>query len=796
MKSLYFILILNLYTFFALGQTVTVVDKTNSQAIEHVVITNGNLSVTTDINGKANISNFLKSDVLIFKHPFFKEFIISYNNLAELNFKIALSESILNLDEIVVSANRWEQNKREIPNKITSISASEIAFENPQTTADLLGISNQVFIQKSQMGGGSPMIRGFATNRILIVVDGVRMNNAIYRSGNLQNVISLDANSIENTEIIFGPGSVIYGSDAIGGVMDFHTLQAKLSSTDKLKFSGKVLSRYSSANNEKTGHADFNLAGTKWAFRSGISYSDYSDLKMGTKQHQEYIRPEYVAWINNQDSVVKNKNVNIQKFSAYNQIYLMQKIRFHPNKNWDINYGFHYSKLSDVSRYDRLIQYKNNQLKYAQWYYGPQKWMMNLLNVKYSKTTKLFNQAKFVLAYQDYEESRHDRKFKNDEIRERTEKVGILSVNFDFDKQLNTQSYLFYGIEAFTNKVNSTGQQRNIYTGNIEPYASRYPDNSNYSSFAGYLSFKNNFKEKFTFNAGIRYSQVQLKADFDTSFYKFPFNDIYINTGALTGSLGLVYRPDNSWQLNTNFSTGFRAPNIDDVGKVFDSEPGTVIVPNENLKSEYAYNVDFGIIKSIQDKVKIDISAFYTILTNAMVRRDFTFNGNDSIIYDGELSKVEALVNADEASVYGFQLSVYADITKILFFKSDLNYSKGKDKEGMPLRHVAPMFGSTHIILKAKKIYIDMYANYNGKISNNNLAPSEQSKTYMYATDSSGKPYSPGWFTANTKISYQINKFLQINAGVENILDLRYRPYSSGIVSAGRNFIFAVRAKF
>ena len=796
MKSLYFILILILHTVFALGQTVTVVDNTNLQPIEHVVIKSGNLSVTTDINGKASIRNFSKSNVLIFEHPFFKELIISYNNLEKQNFEIRLSESILNLDEIVVSANRWEQNKKEIPNKITSISASEVAFENPQTTADLLAMSNQVFIQKSQMGGGSPMIRGFATNRILIVVDGVRMNNAIYRSGNLQNVLSLDASSIENTEVIFGPGSVIYGSDAIGGVMDFHTLQAKLSSSEKIKFSGNVLSRYSTANKEKTGHVDFNIAGTKWAFRSSISYSDYSDLKMGTKQHEEYTRTEYVAWINKRDSIVKNKDVNIQKYSGYNQIYLMQKIRFHPNKKWDINFGFQYSKLSDVPRYNRLIQYKNNQLKYAQWYYGPQKWMMNSLNVKYSKTTKLFNQAKFVLAYQDYEESRHDRKFKNDEIRERTEKVGIINVNFDFDKQLNTQSYLFYGIEAFTNKVNSFGQQRNIYTGNIEPYASRYPDNSYYSSFAGYLNYKNNFNKKFTFNAGVRYSRVLLRADFDTTFYKFPFDDIYINTGALNGSVGLVYRPDNSWQLNTNLSTGFRAPNIDDVGKVFDSEPGKVIVPNEDLKPEYAYNLDLGLIKTIQDRFKIDISIFYTILTDAMVRRDFTFNGKDSIIYDGELSKVEALVNAGKATVYGFQLSIFADITKNLFLKSDLNYTKGKDEEGLPLRHVAPMFGSTHIILKAKKVSIDFYANYNGTITNKNLAPSEQSKSYMYATDSSGKPYSPSWFTANIKMSYQINKFLQINAGVENILDTRYRPYSSGIVSAGRNLIFALRAKF
>src|SRR5688572_16162673 len=133
------------------------------------------------------------------------------------------------LEGVVVSVNKWEQKLNEVPNKIVKISKSEILRNNPQTSADLLGQSGTVFIQKSQLGGGSPMIRGFATNRVLLVFDGVRMNNAIYRSGNLQNIISIDALSTQTAEVIFGPGSLIYGSDAIGGVMDFHTLEPRFS---------------------------------------------------------------------------------------------------------------------------------------------------------------------------------------------------------------------------------------------------------------------------------------------------------------------------------------------------------------------------------------------------------------------------------------------------------------------------------------------------------------------------------------------------------------------------------------
>jgi hemoglobin/transferrin/lactoferrin receptor protein len=128
---------------------------------------------------------------------------------------------------------------------------------------------------------------------VLIVVDGVRMNNAIYRSGNLQNVISLDASSLESAEVLFGPGSVIYGSDAIGGVMDFHTLTPRLSSDSNIRVGGNALARWSSANNEKTGHVDFNIGGEKWGFTTSLTYSDFDDLIMGSNGPDDYLRPEY-----------------------------------------------------------------------------------------------------------------------------------------------------------------------------------------------------------------------------------------------------------------------------------------------------------------------------------------------------------------------------------------------------------------------------------------------------------------------------------------------------------------------
>jgi len=795
MKFIYIIFLFFTISFSSFSQQVLVVDQADMQAIENVIIYSESQSEITNIEGYADISKFIDNEQIIFKHASYKDLHITYEKLKSLNFKVSLIESILNINEVVISASSWEQNKNEVPNRINIISKNTIALNNSQTAADLLKLSGEVFVQKSQLGGGSPMIRGFSANRVLLVVDGVRMNNAIFRSGNLQNVISIDANSIENSEIVFGPGSVIYGSDAIGGVMDFHTLRPKFSKDDSLRFLGNSMFRFSSANIEKTGHIDFNIYKKKFSCLTSISYSDFDNLKMGNVGNEQYTRPEYVDIIDGKDVVIKNLNGNIQKYSAYSQINLLQKFGFKPNQFLDINYAFHYSKTSDVPRYDRLLEYSDNKLKYAEWYYGPQEWIMNSALINYSKENKLFNYSKLTLAYQDYSESRHDRKFDKDEIRRRYENVKAYSVNLDFEKKFKKDAFLFYGTEVTLNKVYSSGKKINIFDATESLTASRYPNNSTYSSFAAYLSYKNNLSDILTLNSGLRYNRVYAYAQHDTMFYSFPFNEIELNTGAFNGSIGLVFRP-KTWQLSFNASSGFRAPNIDDMAKIFDSEPGSVVVPNDNLSPEFAYNVDFGIVKIINNKIKIDAAIFYTYLDNALIRKDFTFNGLDSIMYDAELSKVQAIVNKDNAVIYGFQIVLKIDISDNFDISSNYNYTKGFDAENLPLRHVAPSFGSTHLMYKSKRVKADFYTEYNSEISHSNLAESEIAKAHIYASDDNGNPYSPSWYTINFNTSMQINNIFSIKLGIENILNHRYRPYSSGIVAPGRNFIFSLNVSF
>ncbi len=783
-----------LFTVCSMAQTVIVVDAENKKPIEEVCLYSNEAVAISNKKGLADLSKFKIGSVVRLQHSTYvdKALVLSDRTMRD---TVELQSIVFPIDEVVVSANKWEQKAKEIPIKVVRIQTDAIQQSTAQTTADLLKSSNQVFIQKSQMGGGSPMIRGFAANRVLLVLDGVRLNNAIYRSGNLQNVINIDPNSLEETEVILGPGSVIYGSDAIGGVMDFHTIKPKFSTSEKLYTFLNYKNRFASASSETTNHADYNIGGERLSFAGSLSYSKFGDLKMGGHGYDSYLRPNYVIHKEGKDKIVENSNPEKQLYSGYNQFNSVQKVRYKVSENTDLSYGFHYTISSDIPRYDRLIQTKKGKLKYAEWYYGPQKLQVHTLNLQNRTINKFYDSFRVIAGYQHYEESRNDRKLHQTELRSRTEKLDIFTLNIDAEKRFNDNVQFFYGAEYTHDKVGSTGFKKNIKEHTKKDIASRYPDNSIQWSMAFYGDLKWKFTDNWTLNTGMRYSHSWITAELDRKYYVFPFDNLDMNTGAVNGCIGVSHETSNDWLFKLNATTGFRAPNIDDVAKVFDSEPGKVVVPNKNLKSEYIYSLELNISKKIEDNFYFDFNMFYSYLDNAMTRADYIFNGQDSILYDGEMSQVQAIVNCDNAKVWGMSILAMTKLTDKLMLKGQVNYTKGEYKDSSPVRHVPPTFGTLELNYKTKRIESKLSAEYNGEISYKNLAESERSKAYLYPKDNDGNPYSPEWVTLNWYNNINITRYLALNFAIENILDKRYRPYSSGICAPGRNFIVGVRIK-
>ena len=786
----------------AIAQKIQVLSQQTGEAIPGVALFNKDKSKSaiTNFDGFADISSFNQYERITFQHIAHAALWQTKSQILTANGQVFLITDASSLDEVVLSVSKFGQKKRDIPQQIVSVTSDDVLFRNPQTAADLLQSSGQVYVQKSQLGGGSPLIRGFSTNRLLIAVDGVRFNTAIFRGGNVQNIISIDPFAVARTEVILGPGSVVYGSDAVGGVMNFYTKKPVFSFKQGTTFSGNTTLRYATANKEKTGHFDFNIGAKKWAFLTSVTYSDFDNLRMGSHGPDDYLRTQYVETLNGVDTVVQNQNPKIQRPTAYSQINTMQKVRYMPNNNWNFDLGLFYTTTTDYPRYDRLIRTSNDTLRSAVWDYGPQQWFSGNLQIQNTpQTNTFFDKSAFTLSFQHFTESRSDRDFGASFLYKTQEKVAAYTTAWDFEKKIK-KAKLNYGVEYIFNKVGSRGLKTDILTGTSQQDVSRYPDGSSWQSLAGYMSTQFALAENISFLGGLRYSHIIVAAQFDTSLFALPFTEATINTGALTGTAGVTWNPNQTLGWRLNFGTAFRAPNIDDIGKVFDSEPGSVVVPNPDLKPEYAYNGDLGVSLNFENKIKLDFAGFYTILEDALIRRDFSLDGESQIVYQGELSTIQAIQNASRAQVYGFEAGLEFAFSKAVKLSSQYNITKGfaQDQQGtkQALRHAAPAFGNTHIVYKKEKLTLDVFAVYNGQFDFEDLAPSQQNNAFLYAADQNGNPYAPKWYTLNFSGQYKFSKAFQLTATLENITDQRYRPYSSGLSAPGRNLILAATYTF
>jgi hemoglobin/transferrin/lactoferrin receptor protein len=786
------------------SQKVMIVDKSTLQPIENAVISSGQdskISVTTDVSGQADISSLKEAATININAEGYLDKTTTYKSLESAKFIFALTDKNYSTDEIIVSTTKFGLDKSTQPQDIEVISSSEISFMNQPTTAELLSNTGEVLVQKSQLGGGSPIMRGFEASRVLIMVDGIRFNNAIFRAGHLQNVLRIDENILAGVEMVFGPGSSIYGSDALGGTMNFYTKNPMLSLNNKTLFKAGAYGRFSSAYTEKTGHLDLNVGAKKIAFLGSFTFSDFGDLKQG-KNTSPFLKgvwdkEYYVERINGRDTVLVNDDKNKQKPTAYHQYDGMAKILFQQSKNISHTVSFRYSNTSDIPRYDRLTEVSGSGVpRSAEWYYGPEKWMLGSYSLNLRSMKTFFSDANLVLAYQDIEESRHNRNFQNKFRTDRTEKVKVYSAGLDLNKKLKNNDVSF-GLEFQYNDVKSEAQKVNVDTDSIAAQSTRYPvDGSRMTTFAGYLTDNWRVHKFVNVNAGVRFSHVSLNADFlDTTFFKFPYTKIEQSQNAITGNLGFTVNPGYGWRAALLGATGFRAPNVDDLAKVFESTAGGyVVVPNPDLKPEYVYTGELTLSKIFDNRIKIEGNAYYSMIKDITVLAPFTFNGLDSIDYDGTLTQVVANQNKKEGYIYGYSLNLNADITDWFTIYGNVVYTYGRvktDSTDEPLDHVAPVFGKTGVQVKLDRFKGEFNVMYNGWKHIWDYSASGEDNG-VYATSEG----MPAWYTLNLKAYYQVNKYLQIQAGVDNLLDQRYRVFASGISGPGRNFIATLKVNY
>lgn len=882
---------------FAQNITVTVIDEKETLVGVSILYTDSkgqalnSVGTTTEYDGTAIIPRLNQQDILIFSYVGYETQKITYEDLinkpeykgfsAYQGFVVKMKTSENNLTEIIVKApSKFEEKVASIPNKVRRISQEEINHYASQTSAEVIEKVGG-FIQKSQGGGGSPIIRGFEANKVLIVVDGVRLNNAIFRSGHLQNVITVDNAMLSHMEILYGPSAVVYGSDALGGVLYMETKEpilTKLGTENNQKDStaANVYVRYASSNNSVTTHFDFGTGGKKFGSITSVTFSRFGDIISGKKAPnwrgdsipENWLRNQYVGITNNDDIVIDGTfdeiNPYLQRGTNYGQssrigywqMDVLQKFKYRPSALKSHTFNIQFSTSNNIQRYDQLSKIKNGKPKFAEWYYGPQKRVMFSHSAKIlKKEGKIFDKALFTTAFQRIGEDRYQRKLNNLLLERNLVDVNVYSFNMDYLKHLgkNETQTLFYGSELTYNYVISKADFTNVLTkeiigGNPTRYGNA---GNNMSTFAFYANYRKDIKKKdidgeissssptiFRFLTGIRYTYASTKAKYEISSYapSIPYEEVSVKKGNVTGAIGFAFTPKN-WAFKTSFSTGFRVPNVDDLAK-FREKDGFVTIPNPDLESEYALNYEFNVARTFKfggenekgkksSSMTVSGTFFYSHLLNAIVRklhhlpnRDTIINGQVQVLegdstynFEGTEADVVINTNAASANIIGYSVNLSLDIKDRWFLNAGYNDIKGRYISGQlddveiteksPLSHIPPAYGQISLGYQFKskkkekswkKFKTELLVRFNGvKPLREYDKSSGNSDNLDDAIEDFG---SPKWYTWNVYNTWQFSRKFSLNFNVENIADLHYRVFSSGISAPGRNFLITLRGTF
>jgi len=833
-------------------------------------------TTVTDLDGKAIIKELGYRDVLLFSYIGYKTLELPVYKIRNRKGRILLEKDIEVLAEVTVVGRR-DDPVEEIPYQVERITSRDIQLSSSQTSADLLEKNGGLFVQKSQMGGGSPIIRGFEANRVLLVVDGVRMNNAIYRNGHLQNAITIDPAILEQAEVIYGPGSLTYGSDALGGVVHYRTRDPKLALGPKedLVLQTNASLRYAYANGEKAFHVDFNQGQKKWGSLTSFSFVDYDNLIAGSVRPAAYPKFGLKEVIPHPDPTIREKqtnpNPNQQWGTEYSQIDFLQKIKYQPSDKIYFVANVQWSVSSDVPRYDNLAETvaDSSDLKWREWFYGPQQRILGSIKTRILEQ-KHFDKGTIIASFQKVDEDRFKRKWAKNWLSGSEVDVFVYSLTADFDKYIteDERMTLSYGFDASRNDVKSIAYAKYVHRGNQQgnllvdgdDIITRYPSQGSWmNTYGAYGNFKWRSKnEVVSAEAGLRYSYVQLAGFFGANDpIQWPQNyidGIRLNNGALTYGTGLTANTKDKWQFRALIASAFRSPNIDDFAQIrekngFITVPNTTLKPEKALTTELTIGKQFGEIKTNDAGKKSGMSlhlsatAFQTTLKDALTRKNFALpDGTDILLRDEEKLEIQANVNAETASIIGFSGNVLFKVSDKIELQSSLNYTKGtfrfQDELGgfsidtiVPFSHIPPIYGRTSLTFNLGKWKIMPTVRYNGRKRPQDYAVASAriingevflrrdgtSDNIDYTPegyiDVDGNPCTPteptgdancewgyagslAWTTYNVYTEYKINDKFSMNISLENIGNIHYRPFSSGVSGAGLNFILGIKGTF
>lgn len=647
-----------------------------------------------------------------------------------------VKDSANNLQEVLITATRKKSMALSIPYSFNSISRKEMDEHQFRTTPESLVGTTGVFIQKTNHGGGSAFIRGLTGNQNLLLVDGVRFNNATFRFGPNQYLNTIDAYTIATIEVARGTGSVQYGSDALGGVIQVFTKEPAFNTTKK--FQATAIGKAVSDNMEYTGRAEVQYQSEKLSILAGYSNRNFNDLIGG-------------------DTTGK------QSPSGYKEQAFDAKLKWQISGNAILTLAHQYLQQKDVPLFHR-VALEN----FAYYFFAPQQRQMSYVKLDVTGKNKWIDKLTITASLQKSLERRSYYKNGNNKSFVEEDKVRTGGLTFDVSSKISTNWTANSGIEYYHDKVNSGKRQMGIASNIATSQPGLYPNDATSGNFSLY-SLHHVKINRFEAEAGLRYNSFSIRIP-DTATSAIKLGDVVVKPASIVSNIALLYRINQQQAVYSSFSTGYRTPNIDDMGTLglvdFRYE-----IPAYNLKPEKSYNTEIGYRFSNQ-QIKTSVAFFYMQLSDLITRVQVP--GQQVGGYN-----VYTKENSQQSYLKGMEASFDYQFSKSFDIKTGASYAYGQNlTRNEPMRRIPPFNG--RILLNYRKLKWMAATEY--------LFAGKQSRLAQGDKDDNRIPKggTPGWNIINLYGGYVTAKYC-IRMGAQNIFNKDYRTHGSGINGMGRS---------
>ncbi len=647
----------------------------------------------------------------------------------------AQTDTAVQLKDVTVTATRHYTTALLSPYSISKLSNHAIEQFQARTTPEALVGTAGVFLQKTNHGGGSPFVRSLTGNQNLLMIDGIRLNNATYRYGPNQYFNTIDLFGVQSIEVAKGTGSVQYGSDAMGGVIQVFTKDPAFS--EKAKWSGNILGRVLSQDAEYSGRAELIYSSSKTAFQVGYTNRQFGDLPGG-------------------------RSTGVQQPSGYAENAFDVKFKWQLNPHWLLTAAHQQVQQKQVPLYHR-VALEN----FAYYNFEPQKRQLSYLKLEGQTQQALLSKISVTASSQLNQERRNYWRNGNANRFVEDDKVHTLGFTTDIYSVFNRNWTANSGIEFYADKVNSSKQQITIASGAIQNQRGLYPNDARMQNISLY-SLHHLRMGKWVFEAGARFNALTI--DVDTASVK---------PSSLVFNAAALYQLTNQQSVYLSYSTGYRAPNIDDMGTLglvdFRFE-----VPAYGLKPEKTFNTEIG-YKFQNKSVQWSVALYYMHLTNLINRVQVI--GQQIGGYNVYIKE-----NNQESYIRGFEYDLQIAITPQLIFNSNGAYAFGQNtSRNEPMRRIPPMHGRT--FLQWKHPTVDLTVEYQYAGLQNRLAQGDKDDNRI------SKGGTPGWGIMHLHAGKSFGT-IQLRSGIVNLFNTDYRMHGSGINGMGRNVYISAQFRF